>query len=152
MTKVVIILLVSLLLVGCANNSSPTPSIGSATICKVSFLNSAKSGDELLKEITAPSEVASLASYADKQISNASTWCHLVHVGDRTANLFKVSFYDGDTYKGTLGLGFYEEEKFFLKYHSFGVSRVICISNKEKGEFLKQLGISEEEEKRLFNR
>lgn len=148
MIKRLLIFSMALLLWGCINSTSPTASVGSATICKVQFLNLAISGDELLKEITAASEVSSLASFADKQILNASTWCHL-NVGDRSATL-KVSFYDGSTYKGTLGLGRYGQEKFFLKYHNFGVSKVMCISNNEKDEFLRLIGVSPEEFKRIF--
>ncbi len=124
--------------------------VGSATRGEVRFLNLAISREELLKEITESGEVNSLVSYADKQLLNASTWCHLTKVGDRTANTVKVSFYDGGTYKGTLGLGFYEKDKFFLKFHSYNVSKVMCISDREKNEFLRLLGISQEEFNRIF--
>lgn len=123
---------------------------GSATRGEVRFLNLAINGDELLKEITESGEINNLVSYADKQLLNASTWCHLTKVGDRTANTVKVSFYDGGTYKGTLGLGFYDKDKFFLKYHGSGSSKVMCISNYEKDEFLKVLGISQDEFNRMF--
>jgi hypothetical protein len=148
--KASIIFLTAVLLWGCAESSSPMPTVGSATRGEVSFLNSAINGDEFLKEITEPGHVNNLASYADKQLLNASTWSHLTKVSDRTANTVKVSFYDGGAYKGTLGLGFYDKDKFFLKFHSFNVSRVMCISNREKDEFLRLLGISQEESKRIF--
>ncbi|MBL8189681.1 MAG: hypothetical protein JNK38_16840 [Acidobacteria bacterium] len=140
-----------ILLAGCAGNSQPAPSVSGATKCNVRFLNLAISEEELLKEITAPGEVLALASFADKQISNASTWCHMAKVADRSATL-NVSFYAGSEYKGTLGLGNYEKEKFFLKFHAIGVSKVICITNDEKEEFLRLIGVSPEEFKRIFPR
>lgn len=147
--KASLILLAMILLAGCADNSQPAPSVSGATKCNVRFLNLAISGDEQLKEITAPDDMTALTSFADKQISNASSWCHMAKVGDRSASL-NVSFYAGSDYKGTLGLGSYEREKFFFKFHTIGVSKVACISKDEKDEFLKLIGISPEEQKRIF--
>ena len=147
--KATLIFLTMILFAGCAESSQPAPSVSGATKCNVRFLNLAISGDEQLKEITAPGDMAALSSFADKQISNASTWCHMAKVADRSATL-KVSFYAGSDYKGTLGLGSYESEKFFLKFHTIGVSKVVCISKDEKDEFLKLIGISPEEQKRIF--
>lgn len=102
-----------------------------------------------MKEITVQADVNGLVVYANEKLPKASNWCHMVNVADRSANL-RVSFYDGSTYNGTLGLGFYEKGKPFLKYYSTGVSRVMCISNDEKDEFLKLIGVSHEEFKRIF--
>lgn len=147
--KALLIFLIVTLFLGCGGSSPQTPSIGNATKCEVRFLNLAISGEEVLKEITEASEIASLVSYAEKEILKASNFCHMVKVADRSAVL-KVSFYDGATYKGTLGIGSYDKDKFFLKYYNFGVSKVVCISNEEKDEFLKLVGIPLSEQKRFL--
>ncbi len=151
MKRLVFIALVCVLSTGCASSSSTIPSLSGATRCKITFVNQLTGrGDEPLKELTSPSEVANLVAFADKQILSASDWCHLTKVQDRSAVL-NVSFYDGSEYKGTLGIGPYAKDKFFLKYHNIGTTKVICISNKEKNEFVRLIGASQEEYGQIFD-
>lgn len=83
MKRLVFIALVCVLFTGCASSSSPIPSLSGVTRCKVTFVNQLTGrGDEPLKELTSPGEVASLVAFADKQILSASDWCHLTKVQD----------------------------------------------------------------------
>jgi hypothetical protein len=139
----------------CQTNTSP-PVISKTTRIDVTFFNMEIGKDnDLLKTITASEKIANAIAFANKSVlseSNRGTGlCHLLHVNDRST-VVNISFYEGDEYKGTLGIGPYEKNSFFLKYYYYDQSKAKCISNEEKKEFLRLIDLSEEEFQNLCNK
>jgi len=134
--------------------STTSPDIGKATRIDVTFFNLATGNrSDLLKSITAPEEIASVIMFVNTHLLSkpdvTSGWCHISRVQDRST-ILNLGFYEGNEYKGTCGIGPDGSGGFFLKYHYYGQSKVTCISNKERKEFLALTGVSEEKYQDLF--
>jgi len=135
--------------------STTLPDISNVTRVDVTYFNLATgSGNDLLKSITAPQEISSIIVFINTNLlsksDGASDWCRILRAQDRST-ILNVNLYEGDEYKGVCGIGPDGNGGFFLKYHYYGQSKVKCVSNREKEEFLGLIGVSEEKYQDLFN-
>jgi len=142
----------------CETHKQPIalPSITKVTRVDVTFFNlTTGKGDDLLTSITAAEEVASVIKLVNAHLLSksdmGSEWCRISRVQDKST-ILNLSFYEGDEYKGTCGIGPDGDGGFFLKYHHYGQSKVKCLSSKEKKEFLGVIAVSEEKYQGLFKR
>ncbi|MDX2044879.1 MAG: hypothetical protein SF097_26945 [Acidobacteriota bacterium] len=130
-----------------AQQDTQSISTGLVTEIRVKVLNTKISGHELFKTISTPTEIDSLVNFTNENAlarSNLkSNIDKIFNVQDRSTQV-DISFYQSDEYLGTLGLGFYDHNKCFIKYRQSGKSRVAVISSQQKKELLDLIGLSEE--------
>jgi len=111
------------------------------------------SGDKLFKIISAPTEIGNLVSFANEQVlarSNLKSGIDkALSIQDRSAQV-KLEFYQSDKYLGTLGLGHYGTDKYFIEYTQYSESQCceskgVVISSEQKKKLLDLIGYSEHE-------
>jgi hypothetical protein len=143
-----------------ACNSQNNESRGSGLIdaskvteIKVTILDFKSREDKLFKTISTPTEIGNLVSFVNEQVlarSNLkSDIDQIFSVQDRTA-LVDLAFYQSDKYLGTLGLGHYDTDKYFIKYRQYIGSqccenKAFVISSEQKKKLLGLIGYSEHE-------
>jgi hypothetical protein len=124
----------------------------------VTLLNIKTPGDDLFKTISTPTEIGNLVSFANEQVlarSNLkSDIDQIFRIQDRTA-LVDLAFYQSDKYLGTLGLGHYDDGKYFIKYRQYRgaqccENKAVVISSEQKKKLLDLIGYSEHEFERLI--
>jgi hypothetical protein len=123
------------------------------TEIKVDVLDIKISGDRLLKTISTPTEISNLVDFANDQVlarSNLkSNMDKILSIQDQSAQV-KLKFYQLDKYLGTLGLGHYDDDKYFIKYTQYNESqccksKAAVISSEQKKKLLDLIGYSEHE-------
>jgi hypothetical protein len=134
--------------------SPPLPDINKVTRLDLMYFNlTAGKAEDLLRSTTETEEVSIIIGFINTNLlSNSdadSEWRRISRVQDRST-ILNLNLYEGDEYKGTFGVGPDGNDGFFLKYRYYDQSRVKCISNEEKKEFLELIGISEEKYQDLF--
>jgi hypothetical protein len=146
------------LLVACNRQNDESRDIGlidasKVTEIRVKVLDIKDSGDKLFKTISTPTEIDALVSFANEQVlarSNLkSSMAKILSVQDRSAQV-KLAFYQSDKYLGTLGLGHYDNEKYFIEYLQFSEtqcckSKAAIISSEQKKILLNFIGYSDAE-------
>src|SRR5262245_60745736 len=115
------------LLAACNSQNNESRDIGlidSSKIAeiKVTILDFKTPGDDLFKTISTPTEIDNLVSFVNEQVlarSNLKSDIAMIFsIQDRTA-LVDLAFYKSDKYLGTLGLGQYDTDKYFIKYSQY---------------------------------
>jgi hypothetical protein len=123
------------------------------TEIRVIVLDIKISGDKLFKTVSTPTEIGSLVSFANEHVlarSNLkSNIDKIFSVQDRSAQV-KLEFYQSDKYLGTLGLGHYDTDKYFIKYTQYSESqccesKASVLSSERKKKLLDLIGYSEHE-------
>jgi len=123
------------------------------TEIKVTILDFRSREDKLFKTISTPTEIGNLVSFANEQIlarSNLKSEIdQIFSIQDRTA-LVDLAFYQSEKYLGTLGLGNYDTDKYFIKYRQYIGSqccenKAFVISSERKKKLLDLIGYSEHE-------
>src|SRR5262245_54656494 len=122
------------------------------TEIRVTILDYTARGDKLFKIISTPTEIGNVVSFANKQVlarsELKSDLDQLFSIQDRTA-LVDLAFYQSHKYFGTLGLGNYDTDKYFLKYSQYYSESECCenktyvISSEQKKKLLDLIGYSE---------
>ena len=155
-------IIASISLFAACNNESRVSSLIDAskvTEIRVTILNIKTPGDDLLKTISEPTEIGNLVSFANEQVlarSNLKSDIDMIFsIQDRTA-LVDLAFYQSGKYLGTLGLGHYDNGKYFLKYRQYYSETECCenkavvISSEQKKKLLDLIGYSEHEFEQLI--
>ncbi len=147
-------IIVSISLLGvCSNQNNKSRNIGlidasKITEIRVRVLDVKISGDKLFKTISAPSEISYLVDFTNEQVlarSNLkSNIDKILRVQDRSTQV-NMEFYQSDKYIGNLGLGRYDNDKYFIKYRRYAESKAAAISNDQKKKLLHMIGYSEYE-------
>lgn len=129
------------------------------TEVRVTLLDIHSRGDKVFKIISTPAEIGNLVSFANEQVlarSNLkSDIDQMFSIQDRTA-LVDLAFYQSGKYLGTLGLGQYGANKYFLKYRQYYSESECCenkavvISTEQKKTLLDLIGYSEREFEQLI--
>ena len=129
------------------------------TEIRVALLDIHSRGDKVFKTITTPTEIGNLVSFANEQVLAGSELKsdidQMFSIQDRTA-LVDLAFYRSGKYLGTLGLGHYDNGKYFLKYSQYYSESECCenktyvISSEQKKKLLDLIGYSEHEFKQLI--
>lgn len=146
------------LLAACNGQNNESREIGlidssMITEVRVNVLDTKISGDKLFKTVSTPTEIDNLVSFANEQVlarSNLKTTIDkILSVQDRSAQV-KLAFYQSDQYLGTLGLGHYSSDKYFIEYTQYNKSnccesKAVVISTKQKKKLLDLIGYSEQE-------
>jgi hypothetical protein len=123
------------------------------TEIKVKVLDVRISGDKSFKIISTPTEIDILVIFTNEQVlarSNLkSNVDKILNIQDRSAQV-KLEFYQLDKYLGTLGLGHYDNDKYFIEYTQYSESqccktKAAIISNEQKKKLLDLIGYSEHE-------
>lgn len=126
---------------------------GKVTEIRVTVLDIKISGDKLFKIISTPTEIDNLVSFANEQVlarSNLkSNIDKILSIQDRSAQV-NLAFYQSNQYLGTLGLGHYDDDKYFIKYRQYSESqccksKAAVISGEQKKKLLDLIGYSEHE-------
>jgi hypothetical protein len=147
------------LFASCNNESRVSRLIDASKITeiRVTLLNIKTPGDDLFKTISTPTEIGNLVSFANEQVlarSNLkSDIDQIFRIQDRTA-LVDLAFYQSDKYLGTLGLGHYDDGKYFIKYRQYRgaqccENKAVVISSEQKKKLLDLIGYSEHEFEQL---
>jgi hypothetical protein len=147
------------LLAACNNESRISRLIDASkvTVIRVTLLDIHSREDKVFKIISTPTEIGNLVSFANEQVlakSNLkSDVDQIFSIQDRTA-LVDLAFYQSDKYVGTLGLGHYDDGKYFIKYRQYRGSqccenKAIIISSEQKKKLLDLIGYSEHEFEQL---
>jgi hypothetical protein len=123
------------------------------TEIRVNVLDIKISGLKEFKIVSAPTEIDNLVSFANEQVlarsklkSDIDT---IFSIQDRTAQV-DLAFYQSDKYLGTLGLGHYDDDKYFIKYRQYSESqccesKAAVISSEQKKKLLDLIGYPEHE-------
>jgi hypothetical protein len=129
------------------------------TEIRVTALDIKASGDRPFKTITTPTEIGNLVSFANEHVlarsELKSDLDQIFSIQDRTA-LVDLAFYRSGKYLGTLGLGHYDNGKYFLKYRQYYSESECCenktyvISSGQKKKLLNLIGYSEHEFEQLI--
>jgi hypothetical protein len=150
------------LLASCNNESRISRLIDASKVTEIRVKhlkigNDTSHGDKVFKIISSPTEIGNLVSFANEQVlarSNLrSDIDQIFSIQDRTA-LVDLAFYQSDKYLGTLGLGHYDDGKYFIKYRQFRGSqccefKAAVISSEQKKKLLDLIGYSEHEFEQL---
>jgi hypothetical protein len=144
------------------NNKSRISSlidVSKITEIRVTALDIKASGDRPFKTISTPTEIDNLVEFANEQVlarSNLKSDVDMIFsIQDRTA-LVDLAFYQSGKYLGTLGLGHYDNGKYFLKYRQYYSETECCenkavvISSEQKKKLLDLIGYSEHEFEQLI--
>lgn len=114
----------------------------------VKILDVKISGDRLLKTITSPSEINQLVDFTNEHVLARSSLMSdidkIFSIQDRSTQV-NMAFYQSDNYLGSLGLGRYNNDKYFIKYRQIGESKVAIISKEQKKRLLDMIGYAEDE-------
>jgi len=149
------------LLAACNNKSRVSSLIDASKITeiRVTLLDIHSREDKVFKTITTPTEIGNLVSFANEQVLARSEFKsdidQIFSIQDRTA-LVDLAFYRSGKYLGTLGLGHYDNGKYFLKYSQYYSESECCenktyvISGKQKKKLLDLIGYSEHEFEQLI--
>jgi hypothetical protein len=146
------------LLAACSSQNNESRDIGlidasKVTEIRVNVLDIKISGDRLFKIISEPTEIGNLVSFANDQVlarSNLKSGIDKVlSIQDRSTQV-KIEFYQSDQYLGTLGLGHYGADKYFIEYTQYSESQCcesksVVISSEQKKKLLDLIGYSEHE-------
>jgi len=141
------------LLATCNSQNKKSSGIGlidasKVTEIRVEVLDLEANGDRPYKTISTPTEIGNLVSFANEQLLSRSTLksnvVHLVTIQDRATQV-NLSFYQSDEYLGTLGLGYYDTGKYFIKYSNYSESQCCesmfaVISSEQKKKLLDLIG------------
>jgi hypothetical protein len=147
------------LLAACNDESRVSRSIDASKVTeiRVTLLNIKTPGEDLFKTISTPTEIGNIVSFANEQVlarSNLkSDIDQIFRIQDRTA-VIDLAFYQSDKYLGTLGLGHYDNGKYFIKYRQYRGSqccefKAVVISSEQKKKLLDLIGYSEHEFEQL---
>jgi hypothetical protein len=122
------------------------------TEIRVTILDFRASENKVLKIISTPTEISNLVSFANEQVlarsELKSDLDQIFSIQDRTA-LVDLHFYRSDKHFGTLGLGNYDGDKYFLKYRQYYSESECCenktyvISSEQKKKLLDLIGYAE---------
>jgi hypothetical protein len=146
------------LLATCSSQNNGSRDIGlidasKVTEIRVKVLDIKISGDKEFKTISTPTEISNIVSFANEQVlarSNlGSTIDKVLSVQDQSAQV-NLAFYQSDNYLGTLGLGHYDNDKYFINYRQYSESqccksKAAVISSEQKKKLLDLIGYSEHE-------
>jgi len=108
---------------------------------------------KLFKIISTPTEIGNIVSFANEQVlarSNLKSNIDIIFsIQDRSTQV-DLAFYQSDQYLGTLGLGLYDNAKYFIKYRKYSESqccesKAAVISSEQKKKLLDLIGYSEYE-------
>jgi hypothetical protein len=143
------------LFAACNNESRVSGLIDASKITeiRVTILDYKSREDKVFKTISTPSEIGNLVSFANEQVLARSNFKsdidQIFSIQDRTA-LVDLAFYQSDKYLGTLGLGHYDADKYFIKYSQYSGSqccenKAVVISSEQKKKLLDLIGYSEHE-------
>ncbi|MBS1790002.1 MAG: hypothetical protein JST85_19925 [Acidobacteria bacterium] len=123
------------------------------TEIRVTFFNkNTGQAREQFKVVILPTEIDSLVNFTNKYVigkSNSQFNVESLIIQDPSTTI-NLAFYQSDSYLGTLGLGRYKSDKFFVKYRWSDKSKAAIISSEQKKELLDLLGFSEEQYNSLF--
>jgi len=123
------------------------------TEIRVTVLDIKANGDRPFKIISTPTEIGNLVSFANEQVlarsDLKSNIDKVFSVQDQSTQV-KLEFYQSDQYLGTLGLGHYDTDKYFIKYTQYSEpqcceSKAAVISSEQKKKLLDLIGYSEHE-------
>jgi hypothetical protein len=149
------------LFAACNNKSRVSSLIDASKITeiRVTALDIKASGDRPFKTISTPTEIDNLVKFANEQVLARSDFQsdmdQIFSIQDRTA-LVDLAFYKSGKYLGTLGLGHYDNGKYFLKYSQYYSETECCenkavvISSEQKKKLLDLIGYSEHEFEQLI--
>jgi hypothetical protein len=143
------------LLAACNDGSRVSRLIDASKVTeiRVTLLNIHAPRDDLFKTISTPTEIGNIVSFANEQILDRSNLKsdidQIFRIQDRTARV-DLAFYESDKYLGTLGLGHYDNGKYFIKYRQYRGSqccenKAVVISSEQKKKLLDLIGYSEHE-------
>jgi hypothetical protein len=123
------------------------------TEIRVTILDFNAREDKVFKIISTPTEIGNLVSFANEQVlarsKLKSDMDMIFSIQDRTT-LVDLALYQSDKYFATLGLGNYDNDKYFIKYSQYIGSRccenkAYVISSEQKKKLLDLIGYSEHE-------
>jgi hypothetical protein len=151
-----------LLLAACNNESRISRLIDASKVIEIRVKHLHIGTDKIrgrkeVKIISSPTEIGNIVSFANEQVlarSNLrSDIDQIFSIQDRTARV-DLAFYQSDKYLGTLGLGHYDNGKYFIKYRQFRGSqccefKAAVISSEQKKKILDLIGYSEHEFEQL---